>query len=46
MSCISRPHNQALEEREILIDTHSAPVCDAVWSLYEFALDCFGPLPT
>ena len=34
------------EEREILIDTHSAPVCDAVWSLYEFALDCFGPLPT
>jgi uncharacterized protein (UPF0276 family) len=33
-------------EREILIDTHSSPVCDAVWDLYEFALDCFGPVPT
>ncbi len=33
-------------EREILIDTHSAPVCDAVWDLYDFALDCFGPVPT
>jgi uncharacterized protein (UPF0276 family) len=32
--------------REILIDTHSAPVCDAVWELYDFALSCFGPLPT
>jgi uncharacterized protein (UPF0276 family) len=33
-------------EREILIDTHSAPVCDAVWALYEHALECFGPVPT
>jgi uncharacterized protein (UPF0276 family) len=33
-------------EREILIDTHSAPVCDAVWDLYDFALDCFGAVPT
>jgi uncharacterized protein (UPF0276 family) len=33
-------------DREILIDTHSAPVCEAVWDLYEFALECFGPLPT
>ena len=33
-------------EREILIDTHSASVCDAVWDLYDFALDCFGPVPT
>jgi uncharacterized protein (UPF0276 family) len=32
--------------REILIDTHSTRVCDAVWSLYDFALGCFGPLPT
>ena len=34
------------EDREILIDTHSAPVCDAVWELYDFALQCFGPVPT
>jgi uncharacterized protein (UPF0276 family) len=33
-------------DREILIDTHSAPVCDAVWKLYAHALSCFGPLPT
>ena len=28
-------------DREILIDTHSAPVCDEVWALYEFALAMF-----
>lgn len=28
------------------IDTHSTRVCDAVWSLYEFTLRQFGPLPT
>lgn len=33
-------------EREILIDTHSAPVCDAVWELYDYALDRLGPVPT
>ena len=33
-------------DREILIDTHAAPVCDAVWELYEAALQCFGPVPT
>ncbi len=33
-------------DREILIDTHSAPVCDAVWDLYEFALSRFGAVPT
>jgi uncharacterized protein len=32
--------------REIRIDTHSAPVCDAVWSLYSAALERFGPVPT
>jgi hypothetical protein len=32
--------------RDILIDTHSAPVCDEVWALYEFALRRFGPIPT
>jgi uncharacterized protein (UPF0276 family) len=33
-------------DREILIDTHSVPVCDEVWALYEFALNRFGPVPT
>jgi uncharacterized protein (UPF0276 family) len=33
-------------DREILIDTHSAPICDEVWELYEFALGCFGRVPT
>ena len=32
--------------REIRIDTHSAPVCDDVWSLYAVALERFGPVPT
>jgi uncharacterized protein (UPF0276 family) len=31
---------------EIRIDTHSAPVCPAVWDLYEFAVARFGPVPT
>lgn len=29
-----------------LIDTHDAPVCDAVWALYAHALRRFGPVPT
>jgi hypothetical protein len=33
-------------EGEILIDTHSAPVYDAVWALYRRALEHLGPLPT
>lgn len=33
-------------DRQILIDTHSAPVCDAVWALYARALARFGPVPT
>jgi uncharacterized protein (UPF0276 family) len=37
---------KSLGEREILIDTHSAIVCDAVWDLYEFALDRVGAVPT
>jgi len=32
--------------RELRIDTHSAPVCEAVWGLFETALERFGPLPT
>jgi len=31
---------------ELLIDTHSRPVADAVWALYRAALKRFGPLPT
>lgn len=34
------------EDAEILIDSHSAPVCAAVWNLYEFALQRFGATPT
>jgi uncharacterized protein len=29
-----------------LIDTHSKPVCDAVWTLYQQALQRFGQVPT
>jgi hypothetical protein len=31
---------------DILIDTHSAPVTDAVWALYRDALRLLGPVPT
>jgi uncharacterized protein (UPF0276 family) len=31
---------------DILIDTHSAPVTDAVWALYRDALGLLGPVPT
>lgn len=37
---------KAVPGGEILIDTHSRPVCGAVWSLYEAALQRFGALPT
>lgn len=33
-------------EGEILIDTHNARVCDAVWALYRDALIHVGPAPT
>ncbi|TMH03797.1 MAG: DUF692 domain-containing protein [Betaproteobacteria bacterium] len=29
-----------------LIDTHDHPVCDEVWSLYDYTLRCLGPKPT
>ena len=32
--------------RELLIDTHSAPVCADVWELYRTALTRFGAVPT
>jgi uncharacterized protein (UPF0276 family) len=31
---------------ELLIDDHGSEVCDAVWQLYERALERFGPVPT
>ena len=30
----------------LLIDTHDAPVCEAVWGLYEGLIDRVGPKPT
>lgn len=36
----------ALENGEILIDTHSRPVCDQVWALYRAAIEYLGPKPT
>jgi len=30
----------------LLIDTHDAPVCDAVWALYAHAMQRFGGVPT
>jgi uncharacterized protein (UPF0276 family) len=35
-----------VDGHEIRIDTHSSPVCDAVWNLYRAALERFGPMPT
>ncbi len=32
-------------EREILIDTHNAPVCRPVWELFRHAVARFGPRP-
>jgi uncharacterized protein (UPF0276 family) len=32
--------------REVRIDTHDAPVCAEVWSLYAAALERFGAVPT
>ena len=37
---------RAVAGGEILIDTHSQPVCDAVWDLYDTALQRFGAVPT
>lgn len=33
-------------QSDLLIDTHGAPVADAVWSLYETAIARIGPRPT
>jgi uncharacterized protein (UPF0276 family) len=36
----------AIGGRDLLIDTHSAPVAAPVWDLYRLALERFGPKPT
>ncbi|HEY6876967.1 MAG TPA: DUF692 domain-containing protein, partial [Polyangiales bacterium] len=33
-------------EGELRLDTHDAPVCDEVWSLYRLALETHGQVPT
>jgi uncharacterized protein (UPF0276 family) len=33
-------------EDGFLIDTHDAPVCDAVWDLYRYTITRLGPRPT
>ena len=35
-----------IDQSAILIDTHSTPVCDAVWDLYRYAIYRFGARPT
>ncbi len=35
-----------IDHEQILIDTHSQPVCDAVWVLYSKAIKRFGKVPT
>ena len=37
---------RAVPGGELLVDTHSEPVADAVWSLYAAALRRCGPVPT
>ena len=40
-------HTQVtVDGREILVDSHSAAVCDQVWDLYRTALQKLGPKPT
>ena len=34
------------EQGGVLVDTHDAPICDAVWSLYEQAIERFGVVPS
>jgi uncharacterized protein (UPF0276 family) len=31
---------------DVIIDTHGAPVCDDVWSLYRYVLERTGPVST
>lgn len=31
---------------KLLIDTHNAPICPQVWSLYQYAIDLYGARPS
>lgn len=33
-------------QNDLIIDTHDHPVCDPVWSLYQQAVERFGPIAT
>ena len=33
-------------QNQLIIDTHDHPICDPVWSLYEQAVERFGPVAT
>lgn len=35
-----------VEGRTLLLDDHGSRVCEAVWDLYDHALERFGPVPT
>lgn len=37
---------EVIDGETVLIDTHGAPVCEAVWSLFRAAVARFGPRPT
>ena len=37
--------DEATPGAELLIDTHAAPIADAAWDLYAYALRRFGPKP-
>lgn len=40
-------HLAGFEQRgDILVDTHGARVCDAVWGLYAYTVEQIGPRPT
>jgi uncharacterized protein (UPF0276 family) len=38
--------DEATPGKELLIDTHAAPISEAAWHLYAYALQRFGPKPT
>ncbi|MGI9260158.1 MAG: MNIO family bufferin maturase [Gammaproteobacteria bacterium] len=37
---------QIFDDQSVLVDTHNAPVCAEVWTLYETLLNRTGPRPT
>ena len=46
-ACVAQYHLGGFEpEGGLLVDTHGARVCDAVWSLYREAIRRIGPRPT